>query len=43
MRDYGIIKRYEKEYLWTFQKFVKKLTQIVKNYLLLGGLFDLEG
>mgnify|MGYP000052173921 CR=1 FL=1 len=27
----GIIKRYEKEYLWTFQKFVKKLTQIVKN------------
>ncbi|PLA07555.1 glutathione peroxidase [Streptococcus oralis subsp. dentisani] len=31
MRDYGIIKRYEKEYLWTFQKFVKKLTQIVKN------------
>ena len=33
----------KKEYLWTFQKFVRKLTQIVKNQLLSGGLFDLEG
>ena len=41
-RTYGIIKRYKKEYLWTFQKFVRKLTPIVKNQLLLGGLFDLE-
>ena len=24
-------KMQKKEYLWTFQKFVKKLTQIVKN------------
>ena len=42
-RTYGIIKRYKKEYLWTFQKFVRKLTPIVKNQLLSGGLFDLEG
>ena len=41
-RTYGIIKRYKKEYLWTFQKSVRKLTPIVKNQLLLGGLFDLE-
>ena len=33
----------KKEYVWTFQKFVRKLTQIVKNQLLSGGLFDLEG
>ena len=40
---YDIIDQiHRKRYLWTFQKFVKKLTQIVKNQLLSGGLFDLE-
>lgn len=31
-KDYGIIDQiHRKRYLWTFQKFVKKLMQIVKN------------